>query len=82
MLKCSGIFDKIGGLILGKDEGFDDLDIGRKPYQVLTEVMGDLSSPIIAGFDSCNTYLMLTMPIGALVEMDADKKKVTLQNLS
>ena len=41
LLKLSGVFDRIGGLVLGKHEKFDDLGTGRMPYEILSEVMGE-----------------------------------------
>lgn len=78
LLKCSGVFEKIGGIILGKHELFDDLKTGRKPYEVLKEVIGDINIPFIAEFDCCHTHPMLTIPIGSIVEIDADNKRVTI----
>lgn len=78
LLKCSGVFDRIGGLILGKHEKFDDLGTGRKPYEILKEVMGEVSFPVLAEFDCCHTHPMLTIPIGATVELNADEKEVRL----
>lgn len=78
LLKVSGVFEKVGGVILGKHELFDDLKTGRKPYEILTEVMGDVSFPVLAEFDCCHTHPMLTMPIGAMVELDATKQEVTV----
>lgn len=80
LLKCSGIFDKIGGLILGKHELFNDLGTGRKPYEVLKEVIGNLNIPILAEFDCCHTHPIYTIPIGSNVALDADKKTLTLLN--
>lgn len=77
LLKCSAVFDRIGGLILGKHEKFNDLETGRKPYEILKEVMGEVSFPVLAEFDCCHTHPMLTMPIGAVVELDADNQKVS-----
>lgn len=79
-LKINGIFDQIGGLILGKHELFKDLGTGRKPYEVLMEVMGEPQFPILADFDSCHTHPMLTLPIGAKVCLDSDHKTLTLLN--
>lgn len=76
LLKCSAVFDRIGGLILGKHEKFNDLETGRKPYEILKEVMGEVSFPVLAEFDCCHTHPMLTMPIGAVVELNADNQKV------
>lgn len=78
LLKLSGVFDRIGGLILGKHELFDDGETGRAPHEVLREVMGDVDFPVLVNFDCCHTHPMLTMPIGSEVELDADKQRVTL----
>ena len=78
LLKCSGVFDRIGGLILGKHEKFDSLGTGRKPYEILNEVMGDVEFPVLAEFDCCHTHPMLTVPIGSQVQLDADAQIVTL----
>ena len=78
LLKCSGVFDRIGGLILGKHEKFDSLGTGRKPYEILSEVMGDVEFPVLAEFDCCHTHPMLTVPIGSQVQLDADAQIVTL----
>lgn len=78
LLKCNNIFNKIGGLILGKHEGFDDKGTNRKPYQVLEEVIGDYSFPFLAEVDCCHTHPMFTMPIGGRIEMDATNMKITL----
>lgn len=75
-LKVNGVFDKISGIILGKHELFDDLKTGRKPYEILLEVLGDKKLPFIAEFDCCHTHPMMTMPIGCEIELDATKKKV------
>lgn len=78
MLLVNGIFDKVGGIILGKHELFNDLDTGRKPYEVLLEVLGDRDLPILAEFDCCHTHPMLTLPLGSKVILDATNKSVTL----
>lgn len=78
LLKLSGVFDKIGGLILGKHELFKDFDSGRKHYDVLLEVIGDVNFPILADFDCSHTHPMLTIPIGCEVMLDADQQTVKL----
>ena len=80
LLKNAGVFDKVGGILLGKHELYDDLGTGRKPYEVLLEVLGDgFDKPILADFDCCHTHPMLTLPIGATVTLDAEKKSVILE---
>ena len=78
LLKLSGIFEKIGGIVLGKHERFEDLGTGRKPYEVLMEVMQQTDIPILAEYDSCHTHPMITLPIGAVAELDADRQSLSL----
>lgn len=78
LLKLSGVFVRIGGIILGKHEKYDDCGTGRKPYEVLLEVLDNCSVPVLAEFDCCHTHPMFTMPIGCRVELDATNKRVTL----
>lgn len=78
MLKLSGIFDRIGGLILGKHELFDDKGTGKTQQDVLLEVLDEKRLPILSEFDACHTHPMLTLPIGAKVTLDADEKSVTV----
>lgn len=91
-LALAGVFDRIGGLILGKHELFDDQKSGRKAYEILDEVLVNhrksLASagpfqrareiPVLAEFDGCHTHPMFTLPIGAEVELDATEQRVVL----
>jgi len=77
-LEVNGVFDKISGIILGKHELFDDLKTGRKPYEILLEVLGDKKLPFLAEFDCCHTHPMMTLPIGSQIELDATNKKVMI----
>jgi muramoyltetrapeptide carboxypeptidase LdcA involved in peptidoglycan recycling len=54
-LKICGIFDKIGGLVLGKHEQFKDEGTNRKPYEILMEVIGEPTFPILAEYDCSHT---------------------------
>ncbi len=63
---------------MGKHEKFDDNGTGRKPYEILLEVMGESEIPILAEFDCCHTHPMLTLPIGCEVSLDAEEKTVVL----
>jgi muramoyltetrapeptide carboxypeptidase len=78
LLKVNGVLDRISGIILGKHQLFDDSETGRKPYEILLEVMGDNKVPFIADFDCCHTHPMMTIPIGCEIELNATKKKVTI----
>ncbi|MCB2290936.1 LD-carboxypeptidase [Clostridium sp. CS001] len=78
LLKVNGVFDRVSGIILGKHECFNDCKTGKKPYEILLEVLGDKKLPFIAEFDCCHTHPMLTLPIGCMVELDATNKKITI----
>ncbi|MEN1937376.1 S66 peptidase family protein [Paenibacillus sp. 102] len=78
LLKINGVFDKISGIILGKHEQFNDCSTNRKPHEILLEVLKDRKLPFLADFDCCHTHPMITMPIGAQVEMDATNKRVSI----
>ncbi len=78
LLKLAGVFEKVGGIVLGKHEKFDDNGTGRRPYEILLEVLGNRQIPILADFDCCHTHPMLTMPIGCEVFLDATNKQVVL----
>ena len=65
-------------MILGKHECFDDQGTGRRPCEILLEVLGEPRVPILAEFDCCHTHPMLTMPIGCRVKLDADRQTVTI----
>jgi muramoyltetrapeptide carboxypeptidase LdcA involved in peptidoglycan recycling len=77
-LKVNGVFDKISGIILGKHELFNDMKTGRKPYEILLEVLGDKELPFIADFDCCHTHPMMTLPIGCEIKLNASEKKVSI----
>lgn len=77
-MKLAGVFDRVGGIILGKHEQFDDCETGRKPYEILLEVMGTFTIPILADFDCCHTHPLLTMPVGCKVSLDATNQQVQL----
>lgn len=78
LLKVNGVLDKISGIILGKHELFDDLKTGKKPYEILLEVLGEREIPFIADFDCCHTHPMITLPIGCEIELDATNKNVRI----
>lgn len=81
LLKCTGIFNKISAIILGKYELFDDKGSGRKPYEVLTEVLGKQQIPILADVDCSHTHPMMTLPLGANVTVDTVQQSIIINSL-
>lgn len=78
LLKLAGVLDKVGGIILGKHEHFDDNGTGKQPYEILLEVLNGRQIPILADFDCCHTHPMFTVPIGCQVKLNATEQEVTL----
>ncbi len=78
-LLLNGVFDKVGGLIIGKHECFDDCGSGRKHYEILQEVIGVRDYPILAEVDCSHTHPMITLPIGTKVLLDATNHIIELR---
>ncbi|WAT00892.1 S66 peptidase family protein [Rouxiella chamberiensis] len=78
MLKINGVFDRVSAVLLGKHELFNDANSGRRPVDVLLEVMNDKRLPIVDGFDCCHTHPMLTLPLGGKIAIDFDREKVAI----
>ena len=77
-LKVNGVLERVGGILLGKHEKFDDKGTGRTPADILLEVLAGHQVPLLADFDCCHTHPMLTMPLGLNVRLDATNQQVTL----
>ena len=50
--------------------------VQRKPGLMSSTICCEI--PVLAEFDCCHTHPMLTLPIGAEVELDATKQRVVL----
>ena len=81
-LKINGVFARIGGLILGKHERFDDQGTGKTPFQILEEVLGNYDFPFLAEVDCSHTHPMFTIPIGCRIFLDSDAQKIQLLGFS
>ncbi|MHC6528786.1 S66 family peptidase [Vibrio proteolyticus] len=79
-LKLCGVFEKVGAIILGKHELFDDKGTGRTPLDVLQEVLGEQTLPILYGFDSCHTHPMLVTPLGVEACIDFEQETIHLMS--
>lgn len=79
-LMACGIFEKVGAIVLGKHELFDNKGTNRSPLEVLCEVLNHKYIPILYGFDSCHTHPMLVTPIGVRAEIDFDKHTFKLKS--
>lgn len=77
-LHNTGILDQLGGLIMGKHEGFDAQSTGKQPEDIFFEVIGTPPCPTLSQFDCAHTHPMLTMPLGAQVHLDATNQTVRI----
>lgn len=80
-LKLCGVFEKIGGLVLGKSADYRPGRSGEKFYEPAMEILGGYDFPVLAEFDCAHTKPMHTLPIGCTVELDADKKRLSLLDM-
>jgi len=78
LLKVSGIFEKVSGIILGKHELFNDQGTGKEPYEIIKEVLDKREIPCLTKFDCGHTHPMFTLPIGSTIELDASNKKISI----
>ncbi len=70
-LELMGVFDEIVGLIVGKPEVYSSEGEGVSYFDLILEVVGKRSYPIIADFDCGHTLPMITFRQLSMVELDA-----------
>jgi muramoyltetrapeptide carboxypeptidase len=80
-LRLAGKFDKVNGVILGaftaRDED-DEWDDDASIDDVLRDYFADLHVPVLAHFPVGHVRYNVTLPVGALVELDADEQALTV----
>lgn len=77
-LYLDGVFDKIGGLILGKIKNYDDIGSGKNIIDFVLEIVKNPDFPILADYDCGHTLPINTLPIGKTARLDADNQTVTI----
>jgi muramoyltetrapeptide carboxypeptidase len=79
-LRLAGKFDHVAGVILGQFRGCEPEE--GKPSLTLAEVFADyfggLDVPVVENFPAGHTTCNATLPLGALVELDADHRQITV----
>ena len=73
-LRLAGILDQVAGLLIGT---FDDTDEDAT-YDVIREYCSKLAIPVILNFPVGHTAFNASLPLGGLVEIDADAGRVRL----
>ncbi|MCR5123118.1 MAG: LD-carboxypeptidase [Ruminococcus sp.] len=77
-LKISGVFDMIGGLIIGKCRHFEHYGTEKTYYEFIYDYLDRLNYPVLAECDFSHCAPMLTIPIGISAVLDADAKTIEL----
>lgn len=77
-LKICGVFEKLGGLIIGKCRDFYDCGTEKNYYDLIYDYIGRPDIPVLAECDFSHCVPMLTIPIGIKAELDADAQRIRL----
>lgn len=77
-LKISGVFDVIGGLIIGKCRQYNHEGTDMTYSDFIYDYLDKPDYPVLAECDFSHCAPMLTIPIGITAELDADKQTIRL----
>lgn len=78
-LKKHGVLEKIEGVILGDFRNCPpDSEKDMSLLEVFYDYFRDLKKPVVFNFESGHSEPMLTLPLGALCEIDGDNRKITI----
>ncbi len=77
--RMAGVYDRIRGVLLGH---FTDCECEKNSSAKLDELFGEffgnLGKPVLSNFPSGHEHPNLPLPMGALIELDADNQTVRL----
>lgn len=79
-LKLCGIFDKLGGIIVGKHASYDDLGTKKQPEDLLLEFIEN-DIPVLAQVDIGHTLPVLSLPIGSIITLDATNQIICIEEM-
>jgi muramoyltetrapeptide carboxypeptidase LdcA involved in peptidoglycan recycling len=75
-LYLMGVFDQIGGLVVGKPEFYDQQEAPFDYDDLIQEVIGTREYPVVTNFDCGHTIPMLTVPRYARTHLNASSSAV------
>lgn len=78
-LKLSKVFDSIIGLIIGRPFKYSEED-NDKLKKIIIEMTAEYKFPILFGADIGHTDPQITIPFGALTQIDSEKNKFEINN--
>jgi muramoyltetrapeptide carboxypeptidase len=70
-MKLSGCFNQVAGIVLGS---FIDCGDMKDIFRIMVDIFDDVCVPILAGFDIGHGPHNLTIPLGVLATVDADRQ--------
>lgn len=73
-LRLSGVFDKIGGMVVGRPFGYSEED-SLKLKDLIIEKTKKYNFPILFGADFGHTDPMITIPIGVTAKLNSKEDK-------
>ncbi|MDB5652757.1 MAG: MccF-like protein, partial [Tardiphaga sp.] len=74
-LTNAGVFAEIAGLVLGRSDGWSAADVERLD-RIAVQLTAPTDIPVLAGIACSHAAPMLTLPIGALTELDGLRLRV------
>jgi muramoyltetrapeptide carboxypeptidase len=77
-LRHMGVFDQIKGLVVGRFPRCVGLTEADSLEMILKDTLKGYKFPVITEFDMGHTDPIMTVPLGAKVQLDANKKTITL----
>ncbi|KAK4696892.1 muramoyltetrapeptide carboxypeptidase, partial [Lecanoromycetidae sp. Uapishka_2] len=72
-----GVFEEIGGLVIGRPYGYDE-EMREEFAQLVADQCYGTTFPILLNFDIGHTAPILTLPMNAMVSMDSGKDEVRI----
>ena len=77
-LRHMGVYDQINGLVVGRFASCVGLHKTDNLEMILKDALRGYTFPVITEFDMGHTDPIMTIPLGALVQIDANKKTISL----
>jgi muramoyltetrapeptide carboxypeptidase len=81
-LRLAGKLDRCAGVVLGhftkSEDSEEEWDDDNSTEDVLRDYFAHLNVPVLANFPLGHVRYNATMPVGALVELDADNQTLRL----
>lgn len=77
-LRQMGVYEQIKGLVVGRFARCVGFTPNDSLHMILKDALKGYSFPVLTEFDMGHTDPLMTIPLGARVNIDANKKKITL----